>query len=212
MRRSHHPLALILLVSLAILAVASAGLVACATFVRTQVAQRGPTPTIGVRATIDTSIVRVVDGDTVVATVGGRSDRVRLIGVDTPETVSPSKPVQCYGPQASTHLKELLPKGTAVRLVTDVETHDVYGRLLAYVYRQRDRVVRQPRAGSRRLRLAAHHLPQRQPRRPVLRARSTTPASATSACGEPVVARACPCPRPRPPPSGPRLRAGSVPR
>ena len=45
---------------------------------------------------------------------GGRAERVRLIGIDTPETVSPTKPVQCYGKQASDHLKALLPPGTAV--------------------------------------------------------------------------------------------------
>lgn len=98
----------------------------------------GPVGTMPPHEQIDTTIVRVVDGDTVVADVEGRDERVRLIGVDTPETVSPSKPVQCYGPQASSHLKALLPKGTAVRLVTDAETHDVYGRLLAYVYRRSD--------------------------------------------------------------------------
>ena len=97
-----------------------------------------PVSTVGPRTLVDTTVERVVDGDTLVAGVEGRAERVRLIGVDTPETVSPSKPVQCYGKQASDHLKALLVPGTAVTLVTDAETHDQYGRLLAYVYRHAD--------------------------------------------------------------------------
>ncbi len=97
-----------------------------------------PTSTVGPRTRLDTTVERVVDGDTLVAEVEGRAERVRLIGVDTPETVSPSKPVQCYGKQASDHLKALLTPGTAITLVTDAETHDQYGRLLAYVYRHAD--------------------------------------------------------------------------
>ncbi len=84
------------------------------------------------------TVVRVVDGDTIIADIGGVDTRVRLIGMDTPETVDPRKPVQCYGPQASKHTKSLLPPGTPVRLVRDEEAHDVYGRTLAYVYRAAD--------------------------------------------------------------------------
>lgn len=60
---------------------------------------------------------RVVDGDTFLATVAGSSQavRVRIIGVDTPETVKPNTPVRCYGPQASAFTKHLLPPGTVVR-------------------------------------------------------------------------------------------------
>ena len=58
-----------------------------------------------------------------------------LIGIDTPETVKPGTPVQCFGPEASARTKALLPPGTAVRLERDVEARDRYGRLLAYVYR-----------------------------------------------------------------------------
>jgi micrococcal nuclease len=84
------------------------------------------------------TVTRVIDGDTIVVSLGGHDERVRLIGIDTPETVSPVKPVQCYGKQASNHTKALLPPGTVVRLVRDVEARDVYGRLLAYVYRGSD--------------------------------------------------------------------------
>jgi micrococcal nuclease len=83
-------------------------------------------------------IVRVVDGDTVVARLAGGDEKVRLIGIDTPETVDPRKPVQCFGKEASDRTKALLPPGTAIRLERDVEARDRYGRLLAYVYRVSD--------------------------------------------------------------------------
>jgi micrococcal nuclease len=80
------------------------------------------------------SLVRVVDGDTVVVDIGGQRETVRLLGIDTPETVKPNSPVECFGPEASANTKRLLPKGVALRLVRDVEARDDYGRLLAYVY------------------------------------------------------------------------------
>ena len=84
------------------------------------------------------AVARVVDGDTVHITVDHATEIVRLIGVDTPETVDERKPVQCYGPEASARTKVLLPPGTAVRLERDGEARDQYGRLLAYVYRASD--------------------------------------------------------------------------
>jgi micrococcal nuclease len=84
---------------------------------------------------VDVVIERVVDGDTVIVS-GGR--RVRLIGVDTPETKDPRRPVGCFGREASRFTTSLLPAGTVVRLVGDVEEDDQYGRLLAYVYRRAD--------------------------------------------------------------------------
>ena len=82
--------------------------------------------------------MRVVDGDTVQITINDATESVRLIGVDTPETVDERKPVQCYGPEASAHTKQLLPAGTAVHLERDAEVRDKYGRLLAYIYRASD--------------------------------------------------------------------------
>jgi micrococcal nuclease len=82
----------------------------------------------------DGTVDRVVDGDTVV--VDGRD--VRLIGIDTPETVKRGAPVACYGPEASRATKALLPPGERVRLVADVERQDRYGRELRYVYRLDD--------------------------------------------------------------------------
>lgn len=94
------------------------------------------TPDAGGR--VSAVVSQVVDGDTVHVTFGSQSEEIRLIGVDTPETVHPTKPVQCFGPEASKHTKELLPKGTRVFLVRDVESRDRYGRLLVYMYRASD--------------------------------------------------------------------------
>jgi micrococcal nuclease len=82
-------------------------------------------------------VVKVVDGDTIHVLVSGRREKVRYIGVDTPETKHPTKGVQCYGRAAATFNGRLV-GGERVRLVRDVEERDRYGRLLAYVYRARD--------------------------------------------------------------------------
>jgi micrococcal nuclease len=81
---------------------------------------------------------RVVDGDTIRVRLGGHNHTVRLIGVDTPETVDQRRPVQCFGHEASAHTSDLLPPGTPVQLVLDAESRDDYDRLLAYVYRAAD--------------------------------------------------------------------------
>jgi micrococcal nuclease len=78
-------------------------------------------------------VVRAVDGDTIEARIGGELEGVRYIGVDTPETVKPGSPVQCFGHRASDFDRRLV-EGRRVRLVFGVERRDVYGRLLAYVY------------------------------------------------------------------------------
>lgn len=84
---------------------------------------------------VDVVVRKVVDGDTLEVSGG---ERVRLIGVDTPETKDPNRPVGCFGQEASRFTATLLPPGTPVRLVGDVEQRDRYGRLLAYVYRRAD--------------------------------------------------------------------------
>lgn len=78
-------------------------------------------------------VTRVVDGDTIEVELDGEVEDVRLIGVDTPETVKPGTPVQCFGPRASGFSHRHL-EGQTVRLVFGVERRDAYGRLLAYVY------------------------------------------------------------------------------
>lgn len=78
-------------------------------------------------------VVRAIDGDTIEARIGGELEDVRYIGVDTPETVKPGTPVQCFGPRASAFNHRLV-EGRRVRLVFGVERRDAYGRLLAYAY------------------------------------------------------------------------------
>src|SRR5438034_1570900 len=84
--------------------------------------------------TLHGRVVRVVDGDTIkVRLDGGRTERVRYIGIDTPESVKPDTPVQCFAKKAS-HFNDSLVSGRDVTLKTDAEERDRYGRLLAYVY------------------------------------------------------------------------------
>jgi micrococcal nuclease len=83
---------------------------------------------------------RVVDGDTIVVDRGGKRERVRYIGVDTPETKRPGTPVQCYGPEATAANRRLV-EGRDVRLVLGEEPRDHYQRLLGYVYRGEDELV-----------------------------------------------------------------------
>lgn len=91
-------------------------------------------------------VTRVVDGDTVEVRITERSNgpgagraeigetySVRLIGIDTPETVKPGSPVECFGKEASAAAKALF-GGQTVTLVKDVEETDGYERLLRYVY------------------------------------------------------------------------------
>jgi micrococcal nuclease len=78
-------------------------------------------------------VTRVVDGDTVEVQLRGEEEDVRYIGVDTPETVKPGAPVDCFGPQASSFNHRLVER-RRVRLVFGPERRDQYGRLLAYVY------------------------------------------------------------------------------
>jgi micrococcal nuclease len=91
--------------------------------------ERGADPGGGAR------VERVVDGDTLRVSVGGRSRSVRLLGIDTPETHRPGTPVECGGPQATAHMQALAPPGARVSLLSDPSQDrvDRYGRLLAYV-------------------------------------------------------------------------------
>jgi micrococcal nuclease len=93
----------------------------------------GPTVAEGPAQSVRAYVVRAVDGDTIEARIDGHDEYVRYIGVDTPETVKPDTPVQCFGPRASSFDHHLV-EHHWVRLVLGVEPRDVYGRLLAYVY------------------------------------------------------------------------------
>lgn len=75
----------------------------------------------------------VVDGDTIIVSIKGAKERVRLIGVDTPETKHPKKPVQRFGKEAYHFTKEMV-EGKEIRLEFDWQKRDKYGRLLAYVF------------------------------------------------------------------------------
>lgn len=81
------------------------------------------------------SVISVTDGDTIKVDINGKTETIRLIGIDTPETVDPRKPVQCFGVEASNKAKELL-NGKKVKLEADSTQgeRDKYDRLLRYVF------------------------------------------------------------------------------
>jgi micrococcal nuclease len=95
---------------------------------------------VGAAVEANAVVTHVVDGDTadVVFRETNHKERIRLIGIDTPETKKPNTPIECFGREASASLNALLPEGTAVRVERDVEERDRYGRLLGYVYRAND--------------------------------------------------------------------------
>ncbi|HRE47278.1 MAG TPA: thermonuclease family protein [Aggregatilineales bacterium] len=82
------------------------------------------------------TLVRVVDGDTMVITLNGRDERVRVLGINTPESVAENRPVECFGKEAANRAKELLPARLTVYLETDpkADTVDQYGRLLRFIW------------------------------------------------------------------------------
>ena len=82
-------------------------------------------------------VVKVVDGDTIHIDINGKKETVRLIGINTPETVDPRRPVECFGKEASNKAKELL-EGKKIRIETEQSQgeRDKYGRLLGYVFRE----------------------------------------------------------------------------
>jgi micrococcal nuclease len=114
-----------LLIAAALLAAAAGG---CATG-----DDAAPRPSAD-RATTAT-VVRVVDGDTLIARVAGRDERVRLLGVDAPESVTPDRPVECFGPEAAREARRRMPAGAPLELVADPTqgARDRFGRLLAEV-------------------------------------------------------------------------------
>jgi len=96
----------------------------------------GPTrPTAGTATDGTATVVSITDGDTIRVDIAGRQERVRFIGVDTPETHGQGGLRECFGQEASKRTAQLLPVGSKVKLVRDAEPRDRYGRLLAYVYK-----------------------------------------------------------------------------
>ena len=88
------------------------------------------------------SVTRVVDGDTIRVVRDGQEIAVRLIGINTPETVAPGRPVECFGPEASARTKDLV-SGSKVWLEYDAVSGelDKYGRTLAYVWMSQDQML-----------------------------------------------------------------------
>jgi micrococcal nuclease len=84
-------------------------------------------------------VIKVVDGDTIEVS-GGCKDKIRLLYIDTPETVKPNTPVQCYGPEASSFSKKSLKVGSEIFLKSDKESEDRYGRSLRILYKNENEV------------------------------------------------------------------------
>ena len=82
---------------------------------------------------LDAEVTKVVDGDTLHVMISGKKETIRLLLVDTPETVHPTKQVQPFGPEASNYVKEKL-NGEEIQVELGIGERDKYGRLLAYVY------------------------------------------------------------------------------
>ncbi len=81
------------------------------------------------------SVIRVVDGDTIHINIDGKTEKVRIIGLDTPEVHHPSKPIQCFGREASQKMKDLI-NGKQIRIEQDPTQaeRDKYGRLLLHIF------------------------------------------------------------------------------
>jgi micrococcal nuclease len=86
--------------------------------------------------------VRAVDGDTIIINMEGKNESVRLLGINTPESVDPRRPVECFGKEASTRMEEIA-EGKKVRLEYDESQgyRDAYDRLLAYVYLEDEQMI-----------------------------------------------------------------------
>jgi micrococcal nuclease len=119
------------------IALAAAALSAC---VQSEAASAEPITTSSLPASLSANAVidYVIDGDTVDVIIDGREERIRLIGIDTPETKKRNSPIECFGPEASAFTELLLPVGTPVYIERDIVNRDDYGRILGYVYRADD--------------------------------------------------------------------------
>jgi len=125
----------------ALLITVAAGVIVAACGANTAPAPVEATPDILLdrhELTPNATVERIVDGDTLIADVGGQRERVRLLGIDTPESVAQNRPDQCYGEESSNYLEALLPEGSQITLILDEEVRDQYDRLLAYVIRSSD--------------------------------------------------------------------------
>ena len=87
------------------------------------------------KSATESQVIRVVDGDTIIVSLHHKPETIRLLGINTPETVKPNFPVECYGPEASKHTKEIL-TDKIVQLESDPsqDNRDKYNRLLRFVF------------------------------------------------------------------------------
>ena len=99
-------------------------------------APTGPAPMTSSAPGVAARVTRVVDGDTLKALVAGRTETVRVIGLDTPESVKLGTPIECFALRATAEAQRLLPVAAAIRLESDPTQakRDQYGRLLAHVW------------------------------------------------------------------------------
>lgn len=122
-----------------------------------------PSSSQGLKQTTAT-VERVVDGDTLIVREGKQRIRVRILGIDAPESVKPDTPVECYGAEASTYLKDLLPAKSTVQLELDPSAgdKDEYGRSLRAIFTQDGTNVAVAIAGAG---TGKHYVYQRTPSR-----------------------------------------------
>lgn len=93
------------------------------------------------KTAIESQVIRVVDGDTIIVALNHKPETVRLLGINTPETVAPNRPVQCYGPEASERTKELLANQIVkLEIDTSQDNRDKYNRLLRFVFLEEENV------------------------------------------------------------------------
>ena len=146
---------------------------------------------------IEPVVADIVDGDTIVVGFGAVSEPVRLLGIDTPESVDPNRPVQCFGAEATVRLRELIPPGTPISMVRDTDARDRYGRLLAYIFRADDDLFVNEVLlveGYADLSIIAPNVAYREQFAHALRTAQTAEAGLWGACGGPDVALDPPAP------------------
>ena len=108
-------------------------------------------------------IIRVIDGDTLLVSINGDKERIRLIGINAPESVKPDSRVECFGKEASQHLKYLIGNSDTVRIKGDTTQHayDKYGRRLAYVFSHNINLAEKMIEDGYAYEYTYHHIPYR---------------------------------------------------
>ena len=91
---------------------------------------------ISQNSSTNAELIRVVDGDTIIARVNNIEERIRIIGINTPESVRPNSPVECFGRESSEYISQLFSNDNKLRIKSDPtqDARDRNGRLLAHVF------------------------------------------------------------------------------